>query len=403
MPMSKTTFFILTILTSCVLTISLIGAAGYLFQDQLLAHLRSEQKKISSAEVNEQLQEYALALPDIIAEANKAVVSVVVTKDMPIYEQYYEEFNPFGFFGGLFSVPQVREKGSEEREVGGGSGFIVNKDGLVVTNRHVVSDEKARYSVILLDGQSYSATVIARDSVLDIAVLQIEDLEGKELPTLTFGDSTNLRLGETVVVIGNALAEFRNSVSTGIISGLARSITASDSGGISERLSQVIQTDAAINPGNSGGPMLNSKGEVIGVSVATSVGADNISFAIPAAAVETIVASIEEFGEIRRPYLGVRYSTITPKMKELNDLPVDSGAVISRGETIEELAVIPGSPADKAGLVENDIILKIDGEELKEKDLATILRNKKIGQTIELLVLSRGDEKTVSVTLEQAP
>lgn len=401
--MSKTTFFILAILTSCLLTISLIGATVYFFQDELLSHLRSEQEKISSAEVSTQLQEYTLAIPDIIAEANKAVVSVVVTKDIPIYEQYYEEFNPFGFFGGFFSVPKVREKGSEEREVGGGSGFIVSRDGLVVTNRHVVSDEEARYSVILLDGQSYEASILARDTVLDIAVLQIENLDGKELPTLTFGDSTNLRLGETVIVIGNALAEFRNSVSTGIISGLARSITASDNSGVSERLSQVIQTDAAINPGNSGGPLLNSKGEVIGVSVATTVGADNISFAIPSAAVSSIVASIEEYGEIRRPYLGVRYTMVTPKMKELNNLNVDYGAIISRGETPDELAVIPGSPADKAGLVENDIILKIDGEELRNKDLATILRSKKINQVIELLILKRGEEKTISVTLEKAP
>lgn len=401
--MSKPTFFILTILSSCLLTIAVIGASLYFFQDMLLTELKIEQQRISSEQVDEQMQEYSLAIPDIIAEANKAVVSIIVTKDIPIYERYFEEYDPFGFFGNWFSVPKVREKGTEEREVGGGSGFIVSKDGLVVTNRHVVNDEEARYSVILLDGKSYDASVLARDTVLDIAVLQIENLDGKELPTLSFGDSTKLRLGETVVVIGNALAEFRNSVSTGIISGLARSITASGSGGVPERLSQVIQTDAAINPGNSGGPMLNTKGEVIGVSVATTVGADNISFAIPAAAVSSIVASVEEYGEIRRPYLGIRYAMVTPQMKELNDLAVDYGAIISRGETVEELAVIPGSPADKAGLVENDIILKIDGEELREKDLATILRNKAIDQTIELLVLHRGEEKTVSTTLEKAP
>ena len=401
--MSKPTFFILTILTSCLLTISLIGVTIFVFRDELLIQLQNEQEKASINHIDKLLQEQTLSIPDIIADANNAVVSIVVTKDIPIYEQYYEELNPFGFFGNFFSLPKVREKGSEEREIGGGSGFIVSSDGLVVTNRHVVNDEDARYSVILLDGQTYNASVLASDTVLDIAVLQIEDLSDKELPTLTFGDSTNLRLGETVIVIGNALAEFRNSVSTGIISGLARSITASGNSGIPERLSQVIQTDAAINPGNSGGPMLNNKGEVIGVSVATTVGADNISFAIPASAVKSIVDSIKEYGEIRRPYLGVRYTMITSKMKEMNDLPIDYGAIINRGETAAELAVIPGSPADKAGLVENDIILSIDGEKLQGKDLATILRTKKITQTINLLVLHRGEEKTISVNLEKAP
>jgi S1-C subfamily serine protease len=341
-------------------------------------------------------------IPEVIARVNDAVVSVVVTKDVPIYEQYYEEYNPWGFWGGGFAVPRIRENGTEEREVGGGSGFFVSAEGLIVTNRHVVNDESARYSVLLNDGSSHAVEVLARDPLLDIAVLRVTD-SNATFPYITFGDSTNLRLGETVIAIGNALAEFRNSVSVGVVSGLARSITASDGRGMSEQLDQVIQTDAAINPGNSGGPLLNLAGEVIGVNVATSRGADNISFALPAHLVQGVVASVEEFGEIVRPFLGVRYAMINEAVQQMNTLSVDYGAVVVRGRTPEELAVMPGSPADRAGITENDIILAIDGEELRDVDLAQVLRTKSVGQEIELRLLKKGEEVTVRVTLVQSP
>ncbi len=343
-------------------------------------------------------------IPDMVARVNSAVVSVVVTKDVPVYERYLEEWNPFGFWGGSFQVPRVRENGTEEQEVGGGSGFVVSPDGLIVTNRHVVDDTEARYSVFLGDGSDYEVEVLARDPQLDIAVLKITNLPpGTELNHLSFGDSDALRLGEPVVAIGNALAEFRNSVSVGVVSGLARSIVASDGYGRSEALSDVIQTDAAINPGNSGGPLLNLRGEVIGVNVATSRGADNIGFALPAAVVRGVVASVAETGTIVRPFLGVRYAMVTEELRTLNNLPVEYGALIVRGERREELAVMPGSPADKAGLRENDIILAIDGEELRDRDLATVLRSKSADATVELRVWSAGSEKTVSVLLTEAP
>lgn len=336
-----------------------------------------------------------------IERVNPAVVSVVITKDVPVYERYYESYDPWGFFGG-FSVPRVRENGTEEREVGGGSGFIVSNDGMIVTNRHVVSDENARYSVLLNDGTSYSVDVLARDPQLDIAILKIAEPLESALQYLTFGDSESLRLGETVIAIGNALAEFRNSVSVGVISGLARSIVASDGMGRSEQLDQVIQTDAAINPGNSGGPLLNLTGQVIGVNVATSRGADNIGFALPAHIVKGVVDSVKEHGEIRRPFLGVRYKMIDERLAKLNNLSIDHGALVIRGESRDELAVMPGSPADKVGITENTIILSIDGQALRGVDLATVLRSKTVGQTIELIILQNGEEKTVSVTLEKA-
>jgi serine protease Do len=343
-------------------------------------------------------------VPDMVARVNSAVVSVVVTKDVPVYEQYYEQWSPFGFWGQGFSIPRVRENGTEEQEVGGGSGFVVSKDGLIVTNRHVVDDAAARYSVLFGDGTDYEVTVLARDPQLDIAVLKITNLPaGTELNHLSFGDSDALRLGEPVVAIGNALAEFRNSVSVGVVSGLSRSIVASDGFGRSEALNDVIQTDAAINPGNSGGPLLNLRGEVIGVNVATSRGADNIGFALPAAVVRGVVESVEATGSIVRPFLGVRYAMITDDMRELNNLEVTYGALIVRGERREELAVMPGSPADKAGLRENDIILAIDDEELRDRDLATVLRGKAVDVTVTLRVWSAGTEKTVPVTLTAAP
>ncbi len=342
------------------------------------------------------------SLPDMIERVNRGVVSVIATKDVPTYERYYESYNPFGDWFGGFSVPRVRENGSTEQEVGGGSGFVVSADGLIVTNRHVVADDEARYSVITGDGSSYEVEVLAKDVVLDIAVLRMKDMP-EDMVVLTFGDSDAVRLGETVVAIGNALAEFRNSVSVGIISGLSRSIEARDGRGMTEQLSNVFQTDAAINPGNSGGPLLNEAGQVIGVNVAASVGAENIGFAIPSAAVASIVSSVQEYGEIRRPFLGVRYAMVTDRMQKANNLSVDYGAVIVRGTTPEELAVMPGSPADIAGLRENDIILSVDGDELRDVDLASVLRTKNVGDVLTLEIVSGDTRKTVSVTLTLSP
>ena len=336
-----------------------------------------------------------------IEQVNPAVVSVVVTKDVPVYERYYESYDPWDLFGG-FSIPRVRENGTEEREVGGGSGFIVSNDGLIVTNRHVVEDDSARYSILLNDGTSYGVEVLARDPQLDIAILKINEPLQEALTFVQFGDSSSLRLGQTVIAIGNALAEFRNSVSVGVVSGLARSIVASDGYGHSEQLDQVIQTDAAINPGNSGGPLLDVNGDVVGVNVATSRGADNIGFALPAAVVRGVVESVKEHGEIVRPFLGVRYTMVTERIVALNNLSVDYGAIVVSGDSYEELAVIPGSPADKAGITEHTIILSIDGEELRTRDLATILRSKEVGQEVELRIFQDGEEKVVSVTLEKA-
>lgn len=387
------------VILSSVLTIILIGTGGFIMRDWLGSYLLTSQSD-HLREGNTAALSVEETIVASIERVNPAVVSVLITKDVPVYEQYYESYSPFGRFGG-FSVPRIRENGTQEKEVGGGSGFIVGNDGMIVTNRHVVSDEDARYSVLLNDGTSYAVEVLARDPQLDVAILKITEPLEKSLSFVSFGDSESLRLGETVIAIGNALAEFRNSVSVGVVSGLARSIVASDGMGGSEQLDQVIQTDAAINPGNSGGPLLNINGEVIGVNVAVSRGADNIGFALPAQVVKQVVDSVREYGEIVRPYLGVRYVMLNQQIAEANDLEYSYGALVIAGNTEEDLAVIAGSPAALSGIKEGAIILSIDGEELRDIDLASVLRSKRVGEKIQLTVFQDNEIRTVHVLLQK--
>lgn len=398
--------FAKTVVFSSALTVLLLLGVMFIFRayiiDAVLAELPPTEAESTAVVQNQPAtSEYEAAVTNAIASANEAVVSVVVTKDVPVYERYYESYDSGGWFGD-FVVPRTRQNGTEEREVGGGSGFIVGADGMIVTNRHVVSDTDARYSILLNDGTVYDVSVLARDPQLDIAILQIAEPPADPLPFLRFGASETIQLGQTVIAIGNALAEFRNSVSVGVVSGVSRSIVASDGFGRSELLDQVIQTDAAINPGNSGGPLLNLDGEVVGVNVATSRGADNIGFALPAEVVENVVSSVREYGEIVRPFLGVRYTMISESMATMNNLPVTYGALVTAGQNSAEPAVQPESPAALAGITEGTIILEIDGEVLRDRDLATALRSKTVGEDVTLLLLQEGEEKTVSVTLQKA-
>lgn len=387
------------VVLSSLLTVLLLGLGFFAGRELLVDYVLSSQPtqiKVA-AEVAASVEETIVASIDRV---NPAVVSVLITKDVPIYEQYYENLDPLGRWGG-FVVPRIRESGTQEQEVGGGSGFIVSNDGLIVTNRHVVADQSARYSVLLNDGTAYAVKVLARDPQLDVAILKIDEPLEKSLSFVSFGDSDSLRLGETVIAIGNALAEFRNSVSVGVVSGLARSIVASDGRGGSEQLDQVIQTDAAINPGNSGGPLLNINGEVIGVNVAVSRGADNIGFALPAQVVKQVVDSVRQYGEIVRPYLGVRYVMLNQQIAEANDLPFSHGALVIAGKNAQEPAVAGDSPAAAAGIAEGTIILAIDGQELKDTDLAALLRNKKVGAEIALTIYQAGETRTVHTILQK--
>jgi len=235
------------------------------------------------------------AVVSIVKKYSPAVVSIVATKDLPVLERIYDPFQGFcddPFFSQFFDCsnqPELRQKGTERRQVGAGTGFMVRSDGLIVTNKHVVLDAEASYTVITNDDTKYEAKVLARDPFQDLAVVKIEAVG---LATVVLGDSDGLEIGQTVVAIGNALGQFSNSVSKGIISGLSRSVTAS-SGEISEHLEKVIQTDTAINPGNSGGPLMNLRGEVIGINSAMVSGAQNVGFAIPVENVKKVLSDIE--------------------------------------------------------------------------------------------------------------
>jgi len=334
---------------------------------------------------------YEDRLTEVARLADPAVVSVVVelnrqsTAPMTLFDQFFVD--PFG--------------GGGER--GSGTGFIVSADGFVVTNRHVVEAVEASYSVLTNDGHSFAVEVVARDPVLDIALLRLVEPPA-DLSYLPFGNSDDLRLGQGVMAIGNALGEFQNSVSVGVVSGLSRSVTAQSMRGRAELLDEVIQTDAAINFGNSGGPLLNLDGEVIGVNVAVAVGQQNIGFAIPSNLVAPVVTSVQETGRIVRAFLGIRYAPVTPFIQQQEGLGVDYGVLVIPVVVGQEPSVVPGSPADRAGLQPGDVILEFDGQRLdREFSLAHIIRRKSVGDEVELLVFRAGREFKVSVTLDEAP
>jgi serine protease Do len=393
--------FTTSVFTFAVLTTSL-GAVIYARTGSLDSIFTNYQISQSAKTVVTDTSAEESKVIDVVAKSDPAVVSIVITKDMPVYEQYTQNYNPFGDLFGGFNIPSQKQTGTEKQTIGGGSGFFVSADGYIATNNHVVDDSAADYTVVTSDGKEYAAKVLAKDSTLDVAVLKID---GTNFPYLSFADSDKLQLGQSAIAIGNALAEFQNSISLGIVSGLSRSITAGDqSSGKTEQLEGVIQTDAAINPGNSGGPLLDIRGYVIGVNVAVEYDAQSIGFALPSNTVKSVVDSVIKNGEIVRPYLGVRYIPVTSSLKDKNNLSVDYGVLVSRGATAEDLAVIPNSPASKAGIVEGDIILEIDGTKIDaSRSLASIVRQKQVGDTVTLKVLHNGEEKEVKVTLEKLP
>ena len=330
------------------------------------------------------------AIVKAVEAISPSVVSIVITKDVPVLKQggyLFEEF--FGF-------PQSETR---KEEVGGGSGFLVSEDGLVLTNKHVIRDLEADYTVLTNDGKSYPAKVLARDPVEDIALLKIEKVKDFAFLSVKFADSDQLRVGQTVIAIGNALGEYRNTVSVGVISGLGRTITASGGGGLIEILEDVIQTDAAINQGNSGGPLLNIKGEVVGINTAMVSQAQSIGFALPSNKAVKDIEQVKLLGKIIYPFLGVRYVLLNEAIQEENGLAVAYGAWIKKGNKGEE-AITPGSAAEKAGLRESDIILEINQEKITSQNtLAKLLTKYQPGNKIILKVLRGGKEEKIEVTL----
>jgi len=363
------------------------------------------QAKVEKEYVPQTSQEESVI--NVVRDFSPAVVSIVITKDVPIMEEYYA--NPFQDFGLplQLQIPQYRQMGTEKQEIGGGTGFIISEEGTILTNKHVVIDTEADYTVFTNDGKSYPAKVLARDSIQDLAIIKIErekligskgEFSFKNFPIVKLGDSDKIQMGQTVIAIGNALGEFRNTVSVGVVSGLSRTITASG-GGMSETIEDVIQTDTAINKGNSGGPLLNLKGEVIGINTAMVEQAQSIGFAIPINKAKRDIEQIKKTGKITYPFLGVRYILLTEKIQKQNNLESNRGAWIAKGEG-GETAVSPGSVADKAGLKENDIILEFNNEKITtDNSLSKVIQKYNPGDKISLKILRGKEEKTIEVVL----
>lgn len=335
---------------------------------------------------------------DIVKKAGPSVVTVSGQAPAQAQSQSPDQspfdFGPFQFFG--FGSPDQQQPDQSQPE-SIGSGFIITSDGMIVTNKHVVADTSMSYQVITSDGKKYTVKNIYRDPSNDVALLKIDPTQnpGKNLVPLTLGDSSHLQAGQYVIAIGTALGDLQNTVTTGVISGLGRGITAgSPYEGSVEQLDNVIQTDAAINPGNSGGPLLNSSGQVIGVNTAVSENGQNIGFAIPINVIKDSLNNFNQNGKFSRPFLGVSYEMISRDLAMLNDLP--EGAYV---EGVEQ-----GSPADKAGLQQGDVIVKIDGARVNaNNDLATIIARKKVGDTITITIFRDNKTQDVKATLESAP
>ena len=337
----------------------------------------------------------------IVAIAKKvcpAVITVIVSKDLPKAENFYS----FPFGGKEYVMPKL-EKGQkgkiEKTQIGGGSGFIVSENGYVFTSNHVVSDTTADYTVVLDPKHKYPVKILSRNPINDTAVLKIE---GERFPCLELSDSNKIELGEEVVAVGNALGEFSDTLSAGIVSGLSRYITAF--GGMDHQMQNLrglIQTDAAINPGNSGGPLVNMEGKVIGINTAMIMGAQNIGFAIPINYAKKDLEEVKKYGKIIVPFLGVKYVLISKEMAQANKLPINDGALVVR-EALGESPVVKGSAADKAGVKEWDIIVECNDEKITTKNqLANILAKCKIGSETSLKVLRDGKEITLRVKLEE--
>lgn len=315
------------------------------------------------------------AVIDIADKSSQSVVTVSIKTP----QRQVLQFSPFGGF-------TQGVQGGEQQDIG--TGFIVSKDGQIVTNKHVVSAQ-GTYKVVTKDDKEYDVVSINKDPNNDIAILKIDLPAGSQVQPLELGNSDNLKVGQFVVAIGTALGEFRHTVTTGVVSGLGRGITAGSAyEGFVEQLDNVIQTDAAINPGNSGGPLINSAGQVIGINVAVAQGAQNIGFAIPINIVKKALSEFNQNGKfIGKAYLGVKYEMIPLSTAILNKIP--QGAYVAE--------IVPGSPAESAGLKVDDIITKLDGKDLKnETVLSDVVADKKPGDKIEMEVY-RGEE-TINLT-----
>ncbi|MCL5017450.1 MAG: trypsin-like peptidase domain-containing protein [Patescibacteria group bacterium] len=338
----------------------------------------------------------------IIKNSLPAIVSVVATKSLRELEKELPAqlfpLMPFGMPD--LNIPEDKMNMHGMIEVNSGSGFITDPSGVILTNKHVIVDPEAEYEVLTSSGKKYRAEILARDPIEDVAILKIPAIK---LPTLKLGNSEKIELGDEVLAIGNALGMFQNTVSKGIVSGLSRVISPNEENDetYDQQLRGLIQTDAAINPGNSGGPLINLKGEVIGINAAIISGAQSIGFAIPINSAKKDLDDVKKYGEVRRPFLGIRYVNIDKDLKERMGLPVDYGA-IAVGQKGSREAIVKNSPAYKAGVVEGDIVLECNGQRITPtKTIQDFLENMRVGEKINLKILRKNKEMNISIELSE--
>ncbi len=335
------------------------------------------------------LKSQGVLLSNIASTVGSSVVSVNTTTNVTTPS----------FFG-------MSQSGQEQ---GAGTGIVLTTDGLIVTNRHVVPAGTTNVSVTLSDGTQYdNVTVVGRTSEsdsLDIAFLKINDTKGKKLTPASIGDSSKMKVGDSVVAIGNALGQFQNTVTSGILSGYGRSVQAGDSTGAStENLEDLFQTDAAINEGNSGGPLVNLDGQVIGINTAIAGNAQSIGFAIPINDVSGLIKSVKQSGKLERPYLGVEYVSLTNDVAKQYSLSATRGAYIPPASVLGSPSVISGGPAEKAGLKEGDIITALDGTPIDQNNsLSALINRHSTGDKVTLTIVRNGKTQSITATLGAAP
>lgn len=334
------------------------GAAAYIYRDPIFSFIKD---RLTTLEVRV-IQRVVTEEEAVIAVAEKASPAVVSILQKKIV------LDPF--------------TGPLSQKQGIGTGFVIKSNGVILTNRHVVAEADADYFVVTKGGVEYDAKEIHRDFFYDLAIIKVD---ASDLPTINLGDSDRLKIGQTAVAIGNALGQFSNTVTRGVVSGIGRQVG---------DLEDVIQTDTSINPGNSGGPLLNLSSEVIGINVAIIPGSENIGFSIPINVAKPVLDQFERLGRIVRPFLGVNYYLYTEDEAKLRGLA--AGAFV--------IEVIKDSGAEKAGVKPKDVITEIDGQKLVERrSLAKIIVAHNVGDVVTLTIDREGQVLTLKATLGESP
>jgi serine protease Do len=390
----RSTVFIVLLAITALISASFGILGGFLYDNYMtLTSGLLPEPDLADKNIIRMIEEESSTIA-VVEKVAPAVVSIVVEQKKSAVNN--RQYSLYDYFYG--QAPTEFDASPDELvEVGAGTGFFVTSDGYIVTNRHVVDFEDAVFTVITNDDQEYSATVVDIDPFFDIAILKVE---GQDFLTVTFGDSENLEVGQTVIAIGNALSQYQNTVTKGVVSGVNRRLSAFDYSSGGEIIEGAIQTDAAINPGNSGGPLINLLGEVIGMNTAVSSNGQGLGFAIPVNEIKQAIEAVKKEGRIVRPWLGVRFTMLSEEYAAEKGLVIEEGAFLTADEGQE--AVVANGPAAKAGLLSGDIITKVNDKILTEEiTLSQVVRQYLPGEVLKLTVWRDEIEKIIEVVLEE--